>query len=151
MRVSPHHRSWFHCRARRVKAPLRAGSAPLSLGQMLAGKGKNKSLAAARAWLRDSKCAGQTRGMGLRLGGGSSEGGSGKGSASAACGGSTRAAAGTWWGHFSGKHARLQPEVVISLLEGGKIIIKKAVVVLLRPRQVCLRYFPTSLLLVSAG
>lgn len=69
MRVSPHHRSWFHCRARRVKAPLRAGSAPLSLSQMLAGKGKNKSLAAARAWLRDSKCAGQTRGMGLRLGG----------------------------------------------------------------------------------
>lgn len=51
--------------AQRVKTPLHTGSAPLPLSQMLAGKGKNKSPAAAGAWLRDGKCAGQMWGTGL--------------------------------------------------------------------------------------
>lgn len=51
--------------AQRAKAVLHADSTPLLLGQMLAGKGKNKSPATTRACLRDSKCAGQTWAMGL--------------------------------------------------------------------------------------
>lgn len=64
---------------RRAIAQLHTGSAPPPLGQMLAGKGKNKSLAADRAWPRDCKCAGQTRAAGL-----CSEGSS-EGEAGAAC------------------------------------------------------------------